>query len=402
MLRRLAIALSLLFVLGLGPAPAHEPSIARARQQAHRQAATAQQPAQAVEQVRAIARPRNPVPPEEASAGVTRFSFIVYGDTRGRRDGAQEQYEHSLIVDSMVATINRLENTAFPVRFVLQTGDAVVDGRVARQWNKSFIDLINRITTEGGVSYFLAPGNHDVTGAESLDDPMRQDGLRNYLAAIANLIPPDGAARRLRGYPTYAFGYGNAFFIALDSNIATDDSQFEWVKSQLEGLDRKRYRHVVAFFHHPPFSSGPHGGVLVEPPSAALRSRYIPLFRRHHAALLFSGHEHLFEHWVERYEDKEGHKYRLDHVVTGGGGAPLYSYRGEPDLRQYLETNAAEKVTLDHIVKPGMNPGDNPYHFLLLEVDGDRIRLEVIGVDWGRRFQPYRSNKAELLDANRE
>ena len=396
--RRLTVALFLLFAVSNQPAPGREP---QPRLQTSQQVGTAQQ-TQTAEPVRAIASPRNPLPPETASAAVTRFSFIVYGDTRGRRDGTQEQYEHSLIVDSVIATIKRIETSQFPVRFVLQTGDAVVNGRDARQWNKSFIDLINRLTTEGGVPYFLAPGNHDVTGSESLDAPMRQEGLRNYLAAIANLIPPNGAPRRLDDYPTYAFGYGNAFFIALDSNIATDDKQFEWVKSQLDGLDRKRYSHVVAFFHHPPFSSGPHGGATVEPPAAALRARYMPLFRSHRVAILFSGHEHLFEHWIERYEDGDGHKHRLDHIVTGGGGAPLYSYRGEPDLREYLKTNAASKVTLEHLVKPGVNPGDNPYHFLLVQVDGERIRIEVGGVDWGRGFQPYRSNATELQDGTRQ
>src|SRR5262249_12976972 len=84
-------------------------------------------------------------------ARVTRFSFIVYGDTRGRRDGVQQQYEHSLIVDSVLETIKRLASRPSPVRFVIQTGDAVVNGRDASQWNKSFVDLINRITTEGRV-----------------------------------------------------------------------------------------------------------------------------------------------------------------------------------------------------------------------------------------------------------
>lgn len=386
MLRRLAISLSLL-AIWLQSSQAQQPT-----------------PAQATavpEQVRAIASPRSPLPTESASARVTQFSFIVYGDTRGRRDGTAEQYEHSLIVDSALATIERLASGPLPVKFVLQTGDAVVNGRDARQWNQSFVGLINRITTEGDVPYFLAPGNHDVTGAAELDSPLRGEGLRNYLAAVGNLIPPDGARRRLTGYPTYAFGYGNTFFIALDSNIATDDKQFEWAKAQLEGLDRGRYRHVIAFFHHPAFSSGPHGAARVELPTAALRARYMPLFRRHRAAILFSGHEHLFEHWVERYEDSEG-KHRLDHITTGGGGAPLYFYRGEPDLQEYLKSNAADKVSLDHVVRPGMEPGDNPYHYLLVQVDGDRIRVEVVGVDWGRGFQPYRSNATELQDVNRE
>lgn len=396
---RPTLSLSLLILVCVQAAGAYNPAFSQARPQPSQQLVASA--TQTSEQVRAIAAPANPLPAEAASTAMTRFSFIVYGDTRGRRDGVQEQYEHSLIVDSMVATIKRASSGPLPVRFVLQTGDAVVNGGDARQWNKSFIDLINRITTEGGVPYFLAPGNHDVSGAPAPEAPMRKEGLRNYLAAIANLIPPDGAPRRLDGYPTYAFGYGNAFFIALDSNIAADDKQFEWVKAQLEGLDRKRYRHIVAFFHHPPFSSGPHGGSVIEPAAATLRTRYMPLFRRHRVGILFSGHEHLFEHWVERYEDSEGHKLRLDHIVTGGGGAPLYPYRGEPDLREYLKTYAGEKVSLDHVVRPGLNPGDNPYHYLVVQVDGDRIRLEVIGVDWGRGFQPYKSNATELQGVNR-
>ena len=78
--------------------------------------------------VNAIKAPRNPLPSEEASANVTKFSFLVYGDTRGRRDGLEQQYEHSMVVNAMVAQIKRLERTAYPVRFVLQSGDGVANG----------------------------------------------------------------------------------------------------------------------------------------------------------------------------------------------------------------------------------------------------------------------------------
>lgn len=349
------------------------------------------------ETVRAIAPPKNPLPAEAVSAGIEKFAFIVYGDTRGRRDGKEIQYEHSLIVESMLGAIKKMDTTSYPIRFVLQTGDAVVNGREARQWNASFVDLINRLTIEGGVPYFLAPGNHDVTSAAELNNPGRQDGLRNYLAAVAQLIPPDGAARRLAGYPTYAFSYGNTFVIAFDSNIALDDTQFEWVKRQLEGLDRNRYVNVLAYCHHPPFSSGPHGGSRVESQAAAVRSRYLPLFRQHHVKALFVGHEHFFEHWIERYEEA-GQQYRLDHIITGGGGAPLYWYNGEPDLDEYLTANKENKVRLEHLVKPGYERGDNPYHYTIVKIDGEQLSLEVIGVDWGRNYRPYASNKIELRE----
>lgn len=347
--------------------------------------------------VQAIARPRNPLPPENDSVGVTKFSFLVYGDTRGRRDGIELQHEHSLVVDGMLAAIKRLETTAYPVRFILQSGDAVVNGTDPRQWNVSFVRLINRLTMEGGVPYYLAPGNHDLTSSQDLDSPMRLKGLRNYLQAMANLIPPDTASRRLPEYPTYAFGYGNTFVIALDSNIANDQTQYDWVRKQLEGLDRKRYVNIVVLLHHPIFSSGPHGGARIEPPTAALRARYMPLFQAHHVKVVFSGHDHLFDHWVEHYTDGNA-RYRMDLVTSGGGGAPLYAYSGEPDLRDYLKTNEAAKVQLEHLAKPGLTPGDNPYHFLIIRVDGEHMNLEAVGVDFGRAWQPYRSNRTSLED----
>jgi hypothetical protein len=349
--------------------------------------------------VASIAPPRTPLPSEAASAGVTRFSFIAYGDTRGRRDGVDPQYEHSLIVESMVQTIKRMESGPDPVRFVLQSGDAVVNGRDPRQWNVSFIGLINRITTEGGVPYFLAPGNHDVTGSDDLNNPGRQQGLGNYLRAVAQLIPPDRNARRLDGYPTYAFGYGNTFVIAFDSNIADDSTQYAWIVRQLEGLDRRRYRNIVAFFHHPVYSSGPHGAAIVERPTEILRRRYMPLFRKHNVRLLLAGHEHLFEHFVERYRGADGRRHRMDQIVSGGGGAPIYPYLGEPDLRAYSAASGPDSARVQHLVRPGMERGDNPYHYVVVHVDGTNVWLEVIGVDWGRGYQPYRSARATLSDS---
>jgi 3',5'-cyclic AMP phosphodiesterase CpdA len=344
--------------------------------------------------VNAIAPPRYPLPAEELSVGITNFSFLVYGDTRGRRDGKELQYEHSLIIDSMLETIQRMRRTSFPVRFALHTGDHVVNDRSASHWNTSFVGLINRLSTDGGIPCFLAPGNHDIIGAKAADEPKRKESLTNYLWAASNLIPPPGSPRRLSKYGAYSFGYGNSFFLTFESNIASDEKQFQWIADQLKALDRTRYPNVFAFFHHPPFSSGPNAAAG-EPTTLELRTRYLPLFRTNHLAALFCGHEHLFEHWVEKYE-QSGKRYRLDHIISGGGGAPLHGYRGEPDTSSYVKTNSAEKVTLDHIVIPGLNPGNNPYHYVIVYVDGTEIRFEVIGIDWGKDFQPYRAPRTEL------
>jgi len=196
---------------------------------------------------------------------------------------------------------------------------------------------------------------------------------------------------------TYSFAYGNTFVLGFDANIVADEKQFQWVKSQLEGLDHKRYVNIIVFCHQAPFSSGPHGGPKTEGQTVELRDRYMPLFRATHVRAVFSGHEHLFEHWVEHYTDASG-VHRMDLVVSGGGGAPIYSYTGESNLEGYLRANEASKVKLDHLVKPGVERGANPYHYLIVRVDGERLNMEVVGVDWGTGFQPYRSNKVSFED----
>ncbi len=353
--------------------------------------------AQDAERVTPITPPAVALPDENASRDVTKYSFIAYGDTRGRRDGVALQYEHSLIVDSMLAQVKQLQNTEYPVRFILQSGDAVQHGQNAKEWNVSFTPLIDRLTTEGGVSYFLAPGNHDVSSATTVNAPQRKEPLKNYLDAVSALIPPDGSPHRLAGYPVFSFGYGNTFVVGFDANIAGDQKQFDWVKSQLEGVDQRRYVNVIVFCHQAPFSSGPHGGPEVEPSTVELRNKYMPLFRAHHVRAVFSGHEHLFEHWVEHYTDSSG-RHRMDLIVSGGGGAPIYTYTGEPDLKEYLKANEANKVELKHLVKPSVDAGLNPYHYLLVRVDGENLDMRVTSVDWGKGFEPYRSDKVALKD----
>lgn len=342
----------------------------------------------------AIFPPSSLLPPESATAHIKKFSFISYGDTRGGLDGIALQTNHSLVVSSILATVAARKTTNDPIAFVVQSGDAVTDGRSARQLNVSYVPVVNRLT-DAGIPYFLAVGNHDVRNSPNLADSDRVRGLTNYFAANKNLIPPAGSPRRLAGYPTYAVAYGNTYVLLFDSIIGGDSTQYNWIRGQLEGLDRRRFTNIVVVCHHPAFSSGPHGGVNLEAPTVAMRQLYMPLFRKHHVKLFLAGHEHLFEHWVERYKDATG-SHRLDQIVSGGGGAPLYGYTGEPDLRAYLAENAASGVTLEHLVKPGLAPGENPYHYLVVHLDGENIGIEVIGVDWGRGFQPYHTNAIPL------
>src|ERR1700730_1642008 len=77
--------------------------------------------------VKPIEPPVTPLPPEAASANVTRFSFIGYGDTRSGGlpgvpgDGDVVHPEHTRVVDRVIAKATELASTPFPLRFVLQS-----------------------------------------------------------------------------------------------------------------------------------------------------------------------------------------------------------------------------------------------------------------------------------------
>jgi len=370
------------------------------------------QPSPAVPQldvVRPIEPPAKPLPPEQATAGITRFAFLAYGDHRCSctlEALAEDQDAHSAVVDAMLEQVRRRASTPSPIRFVVSSGDATFRGQDVQRWNDAYTPIVERLTRTAGLPLFLAAGNHDVTGMPP-GDPGREVGLHNTLTAMAKLIPPEGSPRRLSGYPTYAFGYGNSFFIAFDSNIAADPIQLAWVTSQLEHLDRSRYRNVFVVFHHPAFSSGPHNGVQpvstdgqkppdrVEPASLAVRTLYAPLFRKYNVRMTIAGHDHLYDHWVERYVEG-GKSYRRDDVISGGGGAPIYVYSGEPDVAQYLAGGAGEHVQLEHLAKPGAQAADNPHHYLIIQVDGDKLSLEVVSV--GGPLAPY--NGTAHIDLN--
>jgi hypothetical protein len=352
-------------------------------------------PPAAADTVIPIAPPRTPLPPENATATVTKFSFIAYGDTRGEFDGAYINTTHLSVVAEMIRRIRQRAGTDSAIKFVVQSGDAVVDGRSAQMLNVSYVPVIDQLTGLGDVPYFLAVGNHDVRSSSVLTDSDRVKGLKNYFAANARLIPPEGSPRRLDGYPTYAIGYGNTFIIVYDSQIAGDSVQYEWIRKQLEGLDRRRYVNIVAVCHHPTFSSGPHGGATIEASTQIIRDRYMPLFRKHHVRLLLTGHEHLFEHWYETYADSTG-RHRIDEIVSGGGGAPLYGFEGEPNTRPYELQYRASQVRVTHLVRPAIDPGGNPFHFVIVNVDGPKITLQVVAPYWGAGFAPYRSNSVTI------
>jgi calcineurin-like phosphoesterase family protein len=233
-----------------------------------------------------------------------RFTFAVLGDS-GKGNGAQ------------YAVAERIK--AIRPDFVLHTGDVVYPAGAARHFDDRYFrpyrDLI--ATTP----FFLSLGNHDVATANG----------QAYLDAFP--LPSNNPAGTKR---YYSFEYGNARFIALDSNqpCGPGSPMYAWLAAELA---RPRKFWTFAFFHHPPYSSGHYGN------TPGLREAWSPLFERSRVAMVFSGHEHSYERTVP-IRDFDPAGPGVVYVVTGGGGGELYKVGRSAWTAQAASTHHVVRV----------------------------------------------------------
>ncbi len=243
--------------------------------------------------------------------------FAVYGDMRGGHE------VHKQIIGHI-----RQEKPSF----VLNTGDLVLRGSDRGDWQK-FFAVTGPLLAE--VPYYPTIGNHDVgrSGDEGKD-----------FGDVFALWP--GPARRPSGAFWYSFGVGDLHFVMLDSNRYRDAKQKRWLDKDLAQAKTKK-KAVFVLTHDGPYSRGAHRG------NVWAAKHMAPILRKHKVDWLFSGHDHLYQ---------RGRMRGLPYIVTGGGGAPLYSVScGNKGQRR--------------CAKDGMQFVKRAYHYLMVEVTTNTITV---------------------------
>lgn len=109
-----------------------------------------------------------------------------------------------------------------------------------------------------------------------------------------------------RDHPWYVEELGPVRIVALDSMLVGEVDQTRWLEQTL--AERTTADWTVVIVHHPPYSSGMHGG------NDDILRRWVPLFAEHGVDLVLSGHDHNYERFVPR----DGVTY-----VVSGAGAKL-------------------------------------------------------------------------------
>ena len=248
--------------------------------------------------------------------------FVVYGDTRS------QPKEHAGVVDAILA------REGGEIDFVVHTGDLTGNGSSYGRWDREFFGPAQELLS--GVPVYPVLGNHE-------------HNSDNYFDLFA--LP--GNER------FYSVEFGPAHILFLDSNwpMKPGSEQYLWLARELAGSTAP-WKFAVC--HHAPFTSGPHGkarrdGTPKEAPIRELQEYVVPLLAQHGVAMVFAGHDHLYER-----SEKGG----ITYITTGGGGGPLHDPERSGKQNPYSE-----------MVKSGK------YHYCVVEVDREKVRVSAVAVD---------------------
>jgi len=230
----------------------------------------------------------------------------VFGDA-GR--GTKDQYD--------LGTLMAEYHQTFPFDMVLLTGDNIYGPDTPADMKNKF-ELPYKTLLDRGVKFYASIGNHDTSNQ------------RFY--ALFNM----------NGEEYYRIERNGVSMYALNSNYL-DKKQLDWFAEQLK-KDPNQWR--IAFFHHPPYSSGGRHGS-----DADVQKILHPLFVANGIDVVFTGHDHFYE----RVKPQDG----ITYFVSGAAG----------------KIRKGDLKDRSNITAKGF---DSDLSFMLVEFTGDEMHFQAI------------------------
>jgi len=250
------------------------------------------------------------------SSNTTNFSFSVLGDSR-----------NGVNVWKQISNLANAKKTDLS----LFNGDIVDDGGSASEWN-SWFD--NGSTFLANNLVYHALGNHD-----AMSVPTYQNNFELPKVNGSNLY--------------YSFIYGNAIFITLNSEKASDAAQATWLINTLKAAQsNSSITWKIISFHRPFYTIGSHAGEM-----NSYFNSWWKAFDDYGVDLIVNGHDHMYERTkpinrnvstsspVASYGSK-ANQGRCQ-IVCGGAGAPLYSGTPTWAIQKYKSSYNYCKFTVN-------------------------------------------------------
>lgn len=261
------------------------------------------------------------------------FRFICFGDSGS---GSNSQAELAELIASKKPDV------------VIHTGDLIYPAGDINDYRPKFFEPYRKLIAT--CLFMPSLGNHDCAtdrGAPFLD-----------VFDLPRNGPPGIQPER-----NYWFDYGDARFVALDSNdvfpagvitaLDRKEKVGPWLREVLKGAG-SRWKFV--YFHHPFYTHSKHSAEG----AAYMKEAFVDIFEECGVDVVFTGHNHLYERTAPIRKDQivpEGQG--VVYVVSGAGGAERYAKRPNPP--PYL------RVAVDDV-----------FSFTLVELSSTRFGLKQI------------------------
>jgi hypothetical protein len=291
----------------------------------------------------------------DPGAAASSLTFAAIGDFGVGVKRVSAAHRQQQVADALRAAVDTAD-----VRLVLTTGDNIYAGTRLLgiplgstgdeddDWFFTYFQpyryIINRIPVYPSI------GNHDAQESEDCDDRAQVED--NFY--ICQRISGEEAAGRASFGPGlfYRVRYGSGIeFVCIDTSkesffkgkrLFEYPKHREFVEASFPAAADRLWR--IPFAHHPPFSAGPRHH------NTGSMARLLPLFQRAGVKVMFSGHEHNFQH-----SRADG----MDFFVTGAAGKRR---SGVPDRFEEAHTLSWSAQC----------------HFLLVRIEGDRMIVRAI------------------------
>lgn len=240
---------------------------------------------------------------KQTKASTTSFRFVVMGDTRGSSDSVNEKTLRKLLKN-----VKKLD---VQPSFIMVTGDMVQGGSDLSKELDEWKDIVDDYYPLS--MYYPAMGNHE-------DDP---EAFSKAFPHLPN--------EQLKGYgrTAYSFDYGNARFIALNTDhedeegkYVVDEQQRAWLEQRLAGSGKD---HAFVMFHVPAYPIGGHHGRSLDG-NEPMRDAFWHTLDKHNVTAALVGHEHNYNRRLINSDfDDNGFQFSREiyQLTLGAAGSPF-------------------------------------------------------------------------------
>ncbi len=340
-----------------------------------------------------------------ASSTQESFKFAIVGDM---------QPTNEIMMNKCGMVADALINGEFD--FICQLGDVASDGGDLEDWHRVF-NSFARVAANTPIQAVI--GNHD------WDAPF---GSSNWAALFSYPYQNPSLGR------FYSFDYHNAHFVMIDNfehYYMMSDIQLDWIRNDIIQARANGQDWIFCFFHLCMMTTATSGMMW------DLQRKLVPIFDQQDVDAVFFAHDHDYEHYNYTYGWNgliydESHNWEHNEVhyfCSGGGGANLevdygvlesgsmlstgsvrwwntnlnqyqdisyqcrpwnasnfithptfpenYTHWASQDLGKYYYHLPAQEAYHDAWQNLGLEYGEQCYHYIQVEIDGQNCTLSV-------------------------